>query len=89
MRPWELKTRRKSAGLTQAGLAALIGMSAQAIAYWERGLKPMPVVADIALTTVLADIEAGRRVAPTHIRDAPPKRGRFATWLRRLATTYL
>src|SRR5262245_10497806 len=41
MSPIELKNIRKSMGLTQAGLAELIGVTGKPVARWELGIHPI------------------------------------------------
>ena len=42
MTPTDLRTARKALCLTQAGLAGELGCTKTAVAYWERGERPMP-----------------------------------------------
>lgn len=38
----ELRSERKALGLTQRQIAKALGVSLTAVAYWERGERPMP-----------------------------------------------
>lgn len=49
MIPEDLRAARKQLGLTQAGLAAALGVTTTAVAYWERGERPMPPWMDLAI----------------------------------------
>jgi transcriptional regulator with XRE-family HTH domain len=47
-----LRERRKAAGLTQAALAAKLGVTQAAVAQWERGKRPVPTMAGVALEAI-------------------------------------
>jgi len=52
MTPAELKTRRKEAGLSQAGLSALLGVDKMTVSRWERGVREIPPFLHLALSTL-------------------------------------
>ena len=47
--PHQLRSARDRLGLTQAALAAKLGVSANTVARWERGEQPMPAMLILAL----------------------------------------
>lgn len=51
--PTELRTLRTAAGLTQAQLAARLGVSRVSIAYWETDKRPITPLAEIAIRCVI------------------------------------
>jgi DNA-binding transcriptional regulator YiaG len=57
MTPTDLRTARKELGLTQAGLAAKLGVTSTAVAYWERGERPMPEWMALVLRGIKAERE--------------------------------
>jgi transcriptional regulator with XRE-family HTH domain len=48
----ELRKKRTVLGLTQAELAEILGVKPNTIARWERGLLPVPRIAELAMQTV-------------------------------------
>lgn len=53
----ELKERRTKAGLTQAGLGEILGVSPETVKSWELGRNPIQKIAAIAIDAVLKGIE--------------------------------
>ncbi len=53
----ELKERRTKAGLTQAGLGEILGVSPETVKSWELGRNPIQKIATIAIDAVLKGIE--------------------------------
>jgi transcriptional regulator with XRE-family HTH domain len=49
MTPTELHVWRKQAGLSQAGLAVLLGIDKQTVSRWERGDRGIPPFLHLAL----------------------------------------
>jgi DNA-binding transcriptional regulator YiaG len=49
MTPAELKQWRKQAGLSQAGLAALLGVVTMTVSRWELGRREIPSFLHLAL----------------------------------------
>jgi transcriptional regulator with XRE-family HTH domain len=49
MTPADLQAWRTSAGLSQAGLAALLGVNVMTVSRWERGLRSIPPFLHLAL----------------------------------------
>ena len=54
MTPAEFTAQRKQIGLTQAGLAARLGLTARAIQHYEGGTRPIPVTVTLALDAIAA-----------------------------------
>jgi transcriptional regulator with XRE-family HTH domain len=52
MTPTELQAWRKQAGLTQAGLAALLGVAANTVNRWEHGDRSIPPFLHLALNSL-------------------------------------
>jgi transcriptional regulator with XRE-family HTH domain len=52
--PTELRARRNVLGLTQAGLAAMLGVSPNQVARWERGERGWPAYLELALAAIEA-----------------------------------
>lgn len=59
----ELKELRTSAGLSQPALAALVGVSPNTIARWERGELAMSPTSQVALRCVLTHSRRPKRQA--------------------------
>ena len=49
MTPAELQTWRKQAGLSQSGLAALLGVRSMTVSRWELGTREIPPFLHLAL----------------------------------------
>lgn len=49
MTPTELRAWRKQAGLSQAGLASLLGVDVMTVSRWERGEREIPPFLHLAL----------------------------------------
>lgn len=56
----QFKDLRKSIGYTQAKLAQEMGMSISAITRWERGMHPIPKIAELALRSLVRDEQETR-----------------------------
>lgn len=56
MTPADLKSARSTLGLSQAGLAARIGVERNTINRWEMGLHPIPRWARLLLAKYLDDL---------------------------------
>jgi DNA-binding XRE family transcriptional regulator len=54
--PTELQSWRKEAGLTQTGLAALLGVDTMTVSRWERGERAIPPFLRLALRGIEAKI---------------------------------
>lgn len=53
MTPQELRARRAALGLSQAALAAALGgVSANAVARWERGAREFPPYLELAIEAI-------------------------------------
>jgi transcriptional regulator with XRE-family HTH domain len=52
MTPADLKARRASLGLTQAALAAILGVSVITVSRWERGDSPILPYLALALDSI-------------------------------------
>ena len=57
MTPDTLRAFRAELRLTQAGLAARLGVNRVTVAEWERGRSPMPTYLDLALAAIRAGID--------------------------------
>jgi DNA-binding transcriptional regulator YiaG len=57
MTPEELTTRREELGLTQAGLARMLGVPPLTVWKWEHANQKVPALMDMALRGVQATIE--------------------------------
>lgn len=53
----EFKRKRMSLGLTQAGLAEMLGVSANTVSRYETGLMDIPKVVELALETVAVEVD--------------------------------
>jgi DNA-binding XRE family transcriptional regulator len=60
MMGFELRQSRRSTGLTQAGLAELLGVTPTTIRNWESGKNPINRITEIAARHVLAEIAERR-----------------------------
>lgn len=54
----QLVTARERLGLSQAALAKALDVDVGTVSRWERGLRPIPRVVDLALRYLLAVAEA-------------------------------
>lgn len=57
MTPIEIKTIRKALGLTQQGLADALGVALRTYTDWERGVRPIPRTAELALSYLLETMD--------------------------------
>jgi DNA-binding transcriptional regulator YiaG len=64
MTPQELQTLRRRLGLTQAGLAGMLGVTPSTVARWEQGARKISGLAAYALTRL------ARERGPTRSRKA-------------------
>jgi DNA-binding transcriptional regulator YiaG len=77
MQPPELKRIRRRLGVTQAALAAQVGVTGNTIARWERGEVPIGAVAARLLRTLTATPATGRVKAKANPeRKRPARRSR-------------
>lgn len=71
----ELRARRARLGVTQADLAAAVGVTGTTVARWERDEASIPVMLDLALAALEsggASLPTGKRVRTTgRVRDRP------------------
>lgn len=75
MTPEELKTRRKRLGLTQVGLAPLLGVDQRMISRWETGADAITAPRSLWLDQEMARVKREYK----RPRGRPPKRRRAAT----------
>ncbi len=71
MQPKELNRIRRRLGLTQAALAAQVGVTGNTVARWERGEVPIGPVA-ARLLHELDHLHSSRLVAQANFRIDPP-----------------
>lgn len=62
MTPEELKKWREAHGLSQSGLASLLGVSSNTVARWERGEMTYPPFLKLALRSIATDLKRKPKV---------------------------
>ena len=60
MMPEQLKERRRSLNISQAGLAELLGIDVMTVSRWERGIIKIPPFLHLALRCL--ELEGGERL---------------------------
>ena len=90
MKPWELRQRRKDAGVTQEAFGALIGCCARSLSLYEQGKTRMPRAIAISAEAILTQLENGTLQLTTLNKPIDtPKRGPLAAWIRKMVNLYL
>lgn len=71
----ELRARRKALGVSQAEIAAMLGVARTRIAAWEAGRQPIPLGVDADLLAIELIVDHIVAIATAAIRESKPNDG--------------